>query len=153
MKRSLLQALTQASTAIDFALAAAIQESKDNAETFVTEKYGCLGKLIGIYKDLLQKVGVKSKDELQSLWTPIFTDEYVRNAVEDLISAEDKWNAFLIDIEHKVNTYLENVPSICVGDRAPVDASLLNVKTGEMTSLAGVIGDSHVILILLRHFA
>lgn len=120
-------------------------------EDFAYKNYGCMGEVIKIYKHLLLELDCKSRSELENKWKQHFSNIEVRDAVEQLFEVENKWNEFLHSVDQEVQH--EGMIRSAVGDPAPCDIPLCDVKTGETVTLNKYLKMGNLVLILLRHFA
>lgn len=117
---------------------------------------GKLGALCVGYAECLQKVGVKTKVELEQLWTKHENDPEVREAVGKLLAAEKDYSAFLDEIEDKLNL---SEAKVAIKDEArpgqmlPRDLTLIDIPSGRPLPLEACWGEAdHTLFVLLRLF-
>lgn len=107
------------------------------------------------YAQCFNKVGVKSKKELEALWSKYFSDEEVRTSVEALISAEENYKSFMKELDQYLKTYEDEValPVVNVGDCLPMDVSFVHASTGNKVSLSSILKKTiYTLFVLRKHY-
>jgi hypothetical protein len=112
-----------------------------------------LGSAISIYTELLRGSGCQTFGNLKSAWEKSWArDPDLRDAIEEVWSAEDRWDEFLRRIDADS---CHEKPLHVVAD-VPRDAPLVDVRTEVPVKLSQLLEGSatdRLHLILLRHFA
>ena len=110
---------------------------------------------VQLYAECFQSLEVKSRQELESLWTRYFSDEDMRSCVEELLSAEAAYRACIEELDqiltaHEVETAL---PVTAKGEHL-LDATFIDGRTGDSVSLNDLLQKSPCTLFVLRkHYA
>ncbi len=108
------------------------------------------------YSDCMKRVGVQTRVELEQLWGQHYSDPQVRDAVEAVLEAEEKFAEFVARVEEELvpceNVSVSNDPAI-VGQVLPKDLGLLDASSGQPTTLDAYWKESKFTLfVLVRHF-
>jgi len=123
-----------------------------STENFVSNKIGQLFKIVSLFKDTFEILGVQNRDGFERKIRHNFRITKIREAYDDLLNAEQEWDDFLKAIDDEMNS---NVSAMLhVGDSGPITESLYDAQTNEPTNLKSFLsGDDFLLLVLLRHFA
>ena len=85
-----------------------------------------------------------------------FPDRQVQEGVDDLLSAEERYEEFVAEVDQelkKKENVLDLPTVVTLGDRLPADLSLVKAKSGEVISLESLWRKSkYTLFVLLRHF-
>ena len=116
----------------------------------------CLFRPMPLYVECMRAVGVRTRSELEGVWMGCFSDGQVRERVDDLLSAEERFGEFVAEVDQELKKKedaldLQNV--VTLGDQLPADLSLTKAKSGEVVSLESLWRKSkYTMFVLLRHF-
>ena len=116
----------------------------------------CLFRPMPMYVECMRAVGVRTRSELEGVWMGYFSDGQVRERVDDLLSAEERFGEFVAEVEQELKKKedaldLQNV--VTLGDQLPADLSLTKAKSGDVISLESLWRKSkYTMFVLLRHF-
>lgn len=104
------------------------------------------------YAQCFNSVGVKSKKELEALWSKYFSDEEVRCSVEALISAEESYESLIREVDEDSEIYENKValPVVRVGDSLQMDMSFVEARTGNKIPLSSLLQKATYTLFVLR---
>ena len=104
------------------------------------------------YARCFNSAGVKSKKELESLWSKYFSDPEIRDLVEALISAEECFKDFIKELDRDCKTYEDKValPLVDVGSCLEKDISFVEARNGKNISLGDVLQQAARTLFILR---
>ena len=106
---------------------------------------------VQMYAKCFKSLEVKSRQELESLWTCYFSDEDMRSCVEELLSAEAAYRACIEELDqiltaHEVETAL---PVTAKGEHL-LDTTFIDGRTGDSVSLNDLLQKSSYTLFVLR---
>ncbi len=106
------------------------------------------------YYECLTTVGVKTRKELEGVWSGLFTDEGVRDSVEELLTAEDNWRAFIKNLDADLQKYESDLsPSAGIstlGSQLPGGLSLVEATSGSSIAMATLLKQSRLTLFIFR---
>lgn len=127
--------------------------------TYSHDKSHGIMKLLAVvfaYAECMKELGLRSKRELEQLWRKHSQEPGVKDAVENLVQAEEKFANFVADIERKVNP-LENKLTVKdkpqVGHELPKEYSLIEIPSGQKVPIESCWkGAKFTLLVLLRLF-
>ena len=113
--------------------------------------------IMPVYADVMQKVGVKTKRQLEELWATRYTEPALRDIVEQLMEAEESMTEFLGEVDRQLAKEEDNIvgknPVLHVGDNFPEDLVMTEVPSGLDVPLGeSWKGSSYTLYVLLRHF-
>ena len=97
-------------------------------------------------------MGVKSRKQLEVLWSKFFCDEEVRSSVEALILAEEGYKDFMRELDEDCKTYEDEValPIVDVGDSLQMDISLVEAHSGKKVPLSNILQKTNYTLFVFR---
>ena len=98
----------------------------------------CLFRPMPMYVECMKAVGVRTRSELEGVWKGCFSDGQVQESVDDLLSAEERYEEFVAEVDQalkKKEDVLDLQTVVTLGDRLPADLSLTKAKSGEAVSL------------------
>eukprot|EP00118_Oscarella_pearsei_P025770 m.308740 g.308740 ORF g.308740 m.308740 type:complete len:148 (+) comp44661_c0_seq1:157-600(+) len=143
---ALLSGLETVEKAMRGLLRGAASDLKDlGSSTFVSHKLNTLGKLISIYCDCFDGLGVQTRQELAQLCSRGGSD--VLEAYDDLLNAEVDWNHFLQNLD---SLLADGSVDSAIDFRS---VGLVDARTEEHVSVEQLFRKSNIVLVLLRHFA
>ena len=97
-----------------------------------------LGTATAGYVECMQKLGVKTKAELEQLWAKHYGEPGVKEAVEKLLAVEKNFSDFTEEVESQLRP-LESKLTVkdpaCVGAVLPKDQPLIDVSSGQPVTL------------------
>jgi len=106
---------------------------------------------VALYKELFDKMGVKSTEQFEDILNSTNSDE-VKNLRNKLKSLEDDWNNLLTTVDPTEGGELVLVE----GDPVPGPVRLLSARTGVETDLHSLLSSSpssYLHLVLLRYLS
>lgn len=108
------------------------------------------------YVECMQKLGVKTKAELEQLWAKHYGEPGVKEAVEKLLEAEKKYAEFIAEVESELSP---NENKLTINDAAkegemlPKDHGLIEIPSGQPVTLESCWkGAKFTLFVLLRLF-
>ena len=115
-----------------------------------------LATTIYSYADCMEKVGVKTKAELEELWSKNIEKPGVKDAVEKLQLAEKHLKELVDEIAAKLNPQEDkatvNEPAK-VGEVLPKDYKVMEIPSGQQITLEESLkGSKYTLFVLLRLF-
>jgi len=124
----------------------------DNSEVdrdIVESKVGRLGRGISLYAKCFQELAVNNREEMDRLLKDQFLHEEIREAVDDLLACEDRWNDLLERMEEIVNNHERKPKAV---SKVPLDTVIYE---GDRETNIRSVGEhkKRMLLILLRHLA
>lgn len=107
---------------------------------------------VQLYAECFKSLGIKSRKELESLWSRYFNDEEMRDSVEELLSAEDGYRAFMEELDQIMTAHEEKtaLPVAAKGECLQSDATFTDAHTGDTMSLTSLLQKSPYTLFVLR---
>ena len=108
-----------------------------------------------LYFHCFSSLGVATRAELEEAWKAHYTDEDVRESVEDLFASEKKWEEYIDEIEAVFQKHQSTAPrAITAGSKVDLDLTLfIEAKSGNPVSLKHYLDQSPLtLLVLMRHF-
>lgn len=120
-----------------------------NYRNIVESKIGRLGSGIGLYARCFQELAVSNRQEMDHLLKDQFCHKEMREAVDDLLVCEDRWNDLLDRMEEVVNNHETKSKTVL---KVPLDTVIYE---GDKERNIGLVGEhkKRILLILLRHLA
>ena len=120
-----------------------------NYRDILQSKVRQLGRGIGLYARCFQELAVANREEMDRLFKDHFSHKEIREAMDDLLACEDRWNNLLERMEKHVNTHDSKPKTV---SKVPLDTVIYE---GDKESNLGLVSESkkRLILILLRHLA
>ena len=106
------------------------------------------------YIECFNSMGVKTRAELEQIWTKHYKDHKVKEEVEELLQHEESMREFAVEVDKEL-ALLEKKPKpfAQVGQCLPQDLSLTDAETGEKLQLETCWKDSKFTwFVFLRHF-
>ncbi|XP_014663281.1 PREDICTED: uncharacterized protein LOC106805983 [Priapulus caudatus] len=158
-RRHLASVVTATAASMEEILATARLRAAGSVEEFLERDYGCMGRALGVYRDMLAGVGCATRRQAEDAWGRCYANRDVRESVDDLLEVEGAWNAFLHDVDDRARRRSNDGGGdgggggVEVGDPAPGDARLRDAGTRAEVALADYLGGAAVVVVLLRHFA
>jgi len=119
-----------------------------NCREFLEVKVRQLGRGIGLYARCFQELAVTNRAEMDKLLKENFSQSDVREAVDDLLECEERWNSLLVRMEVVVNRRDAKFP---VTNKVPLDTAVY--EGDKQTNIGSVYKEKYLLLILLRHLA
>ena len=115
-----------------------------------------LGSTIQSYVDCMEKLGVKTKAELEELWSKNMETPGVKDAIEKLQLAEKHLKEFVDEMEAKL-VPLESKTTVNdqakAGKMLPIGYTVMEIPSGQQTTLGECMkGSSYTLFVLLRLF-
>ncbi len=107
---------------------------------------------VQVYVACLKTAGVATRKDLEALWTRLYSDGTVREAVEELLAVEENWTSFVSELDQEMSDYEEKTAfgAIKVGEYFPLDLPLIDTTTGDNLLLKSVLEKSPYTLCILR---
>jgi hypothetical protein len=107
---------------------------------------------VQIYVECFETVGVKSRKELEGLWSRYASDGSAQVAVEGLLHAEDAYRTFIEELDQIMAAHEEQVslPVAVKGECLQSDVTLVDARTGDTMLLANLFQQSPKTLFVLR---
>ena len=131
-------------------------ESSPDVNDFMKVKGQTRGFLsafpVNLYVECFKRAGVRSRSELEALWTSMYSDPTVSEAVENLLIAEDNWTNFISELERQMSAHEEKtaLPIVNVGERFPMDIPFIDTKSGDTMQLKSYLEKKKYTLFILR---
>ena len=108
-----------------------------------------LGRGIGLYARCFQELAVCNREEMEKLLKDQFSNIEIREAMDDLLACEDKWNDLLERMEKHVNTHNAKPKAV---SKVPLDTVIYEEDKEKKLESVGE-QKRRMLLILLRHLA
>lgn len=107
---------------------------------------------VQLYAGCFKSLGVKSRRQLEALWSQHFQDDEMQEAVKDLMLAEEGYRAFIEELDQIMAAYEEQtaLPVVGVGGQISTDADFVDGSTGCAVSLKDLLQKSSYTLFVLR---
>lgn len=131
-------------------------KGRESLDQFISSDLGKLFGIVAAYIDCFQSLQIKKRDELSSVLTKYYRAENIEERANQLLQVETEWDEMLNEIEQALFAEQQESPTVQVDMCAPLESSLINVKDGMKFTLKEYLQNmdcSHLLLILLRHFA
>ena len=97
---------------------------------------------------------VKTRKQLEELWVSRYTEEAVRDAVDDLLAAEQDYRQYISEIDADLRLLEESLSpsetSTVIGSQLPVGISLVQASSGTSLSLESLLKKSRFTLFVFR---
>lgn len=133
--------------------------STDSIEHFVDLRGNRAGltrlfRSVYLYKQCFSSLGVATKAELEEAWKKCYSDEDVRESVEELLIVEEDWVKFVDEVDSILQKHLRTgTRPIAVGEKVNVDLSFSEAKSGNVVSLKDYLDQfPRTLLVIMRHF-
>ena len=124
-------------------------DSVVNYRDILQSKVRRLGRGIGLYARCFQELAVCNREEMEKLLKDQFNNKEIREAMDDLLACEDKWNDLLERMEKHVNTHNAKPKAV---SKVPLDTIIY--EEDKEKKLGFVVDQKkRMLLILLRHLA
>lgn len=104
---------------------------------------------VQLYVHCFKSLGLKSRKELECLWSRYFSDEEMQVAVEELLSAEEDYKAFIEELDQIMAAHEEKT-ALPVTAHLESDAIFTEASTGDSVSLTDLLQKSPYTLFILR---
>lgn len=113
--------------------------------------------IMPVYAEVMEKVGVRTKIQLEELWARRYVEEAVRDSVEQLLEAEEGMAEFIQDVDKQLDkeedSILEKNLLLHVGDHFPEELVVTEVPSGQDVPLGeSWKGSRYTLFVLMRHF-
>lgn len=110
--------------------------------------------IMPLYIECFKSVGVKTRAELEELWTKQYSDHDVREIVEELLENEDSVREFAVEVDRELILHeKKSNPPAEVGQALPKDMALIDAETGQEMPLETYWKESKFTwFVFLRHF-
>lgn len=139
---------------------ARLEKSKD-INDFVTSRgaenlHGLLSVYpVQLYAECFKSLGMKSRTELETLWGKNFHHEEVRDAVEELLLAEDNYRSTSLvqELDRRMHAHEEEavaLPVVVAGECLRTEATFVEARSGDTISLKTLLQKSPYTLFVLR---
>lgn len=120
-------------------------------DEFIDSKIGKLFGLAFTYRKVLERHEVKTKQEFEKLLQRNFRHIEIQDLFDEVHTLERDWDLFLQGIDKNFDVDTGHVGKI--NEDGPLEIEVVNAKTNDKEILHSYLQDTHLILILLRHFA
>lgn len=120
-------------------------------DEFIESKVGKLFGLAVTYRKVLERHEVKTKQEFEKLLQRNFRHTEIQDLVDEVHTLEKDWDLFLQGIDKNLDVDTGHVGKL--EEDGPLDVEVVNAKTNDKVVLRNYLQDTHLILVLLRHFA
>lgn len=104
-------------------------------------------ELYSMFAKLFCRLHVSSFAELERTWKKYYSTPEVRNAVEDYLEVCDQFDKAFRKFKVK-----QPEDQSEIGKPGPIDIPLVNVRTGETQTIGDYVGESNLLVVLVRHF-
>ncbi len=108
------------------------------------------------YVECMEKLGVRTRMELEKLWDAHYTEPGVEDAVQSLLQAEKSFSEFVAEVESKFSPFEDKLTTNAaaqVGQVLPKDQSLIDIPSGKPITLEECWkGAKFTLFVLLRLF-
>lgn len=137
-----------------------LEKSKD-INDFVTSRgaenlHGLLSVYpVQLYAECFKSLGMKSRTELETLWGKNFHHEEVRDAVEELLLAEDNYRSLVQELDRRMHAHEEAValPVVVAGECLRTEATFVEARSGDTISLKALLQKSlYTLFVLRKHY-
>ena len=107
---------------------------------------------VSLYVGCFKTVGVKCRSELEALWASLYSDPAVSECVDNLLAAEDRWTGLIAELDREMEAHEERtaLPVVQVGERFPLDISLVETRSGDTVQLKSCLEKSQYTMFILR---
>ena len=104
------------------------------------------------YAKCYNSAGVKSRKELEEVWSSYFSDGEVRDTIERLLATEEAYKKFMDDLDKEMELHEKKTatPVAFVGKCLPKDLTLVESRSGETTDLESLLKKNNLTLFVLR---
>lgn len=132
----------------------ATKYAAESLEEFSGGKVGCMWAMMDNYYQAYTGMGAKTRTDFEDVIGKSFSDAKVQQSFEELLELETEWDSFLIEQDKKLHSQ-QAATCLSVGDPAPLENSLADARTGEVTSLQQILSNcgEQLVVVLLRHFS
>lgn len=132
-----------------------LKAAPDAYEFISTRSMG--GSILSImlhYTECFSSVGVKTRAEFEKLWAKQYSDQEVREAVEELLENEDSLKQFAMEVDKEMDLHeKKSNPMAKLGQALPKDMTLIDAETGQEMPLETYWKPSKFTwFVFLRHF-
>ena len=108
------------------------------------------------YAECMKSVGVKTKAELEQLWTKHYSEDGVKAAVESLLLAEKHYTQLIDTIDEKLSPHEEKSTTSApaqTGEALSKDCTLIEIPSGQPRTLEAYWKEAkYTLFVLLRLF-
>ena len=108
---------------------------------------------VASYEECLRSNGVGTYAELEKLWESQYGSQDVRDAVEEVLDAEERHEALLKDVQKEFVKAHSELQLKEIGDALPGDLKVADGRTKEVQEIQSYWeGSKFTLFVLLRHF-
>lgn len=146
--------LAETAAAITEILVEAEQRFSENPDEFVVKEYGMLWRVTNCYLLLFKNSQCEKRDNLEKLWASYFSECSIRDAVEELLLVEGKWDEFLLTVDKFMdkNTCSENKNP--ANEKEISSLSLTGINDNTVSTVKQITNNNkYSLFVFLRHFA
>ena len=115
-----------------------------------------LFNIVSVYAEIMGKLGVQRRRQLEELWVRRYREAALRDNVERLLRAEESMDDFVQEIDKqlaKEEALAVNINPPRVGDHLPADLILTEVPSGQSIPLGETWkGSKFTLFVLMRHY-
>ncbi|EFX84850.1 hypothetical protein DAPPUDRAFT_314390 [Daphnia pulex] len=94
----------------------------------------------------------KTRTDLETFWAGCFSDPIVRDAVDELLLVEEKWDQFLQTVDTFMDKTLYSKNQV-VGVDEIASLALVNTTDNTSSTMKQLINNQPSVVVFLRHFA
>ena len=115
-------------------------------------------KPMPVFAECISKQNVSTWNEFEAIVKKHYKDEGVKDAFEELVSAEESYEAFILKLEKELvalenGSMLSEKDLLTVGKLIPKDLTLMDAQSGDSRSLHSFCSKSkYTLFILMRHY-
>ena len=119
-----------------------------------SREHGLLGLYpVGAYYSCFLAAGVKTRKELEELWSGLYTTESVRDAADELLSAEESYRMYISEIDNDLQQLEESLSPLepsTLGSQLPLSMTLVDASSGTSIGLESLLQRSQLTLFVFR---
>jgi len=107
---------------------------------------------VQLYTQCFKSLSVKSRKELEVLWSRYSSDASMQEAGKELLLAEESYRAFMEELDSIMNAYEEEaaLPVVSVGENIRTNVGFMNGSTGSTVLLHDLLKECKYTLFVLR---
>ncbi|KAI9559740.1 hypothetical protein GHT06_013745 [Daphnia sinensis] len=146
--------LTETTASITEILVEAEHHFSENPDDFVAKDYGVLWRVTNCYSLLFKNSGCEKRDDLEKLWASYFSESSIRDAVEELLLVEGKWDEFLLTVDEFMEKKMCSENEHTVNEKQIASLSLTRIDDNTMSTVKQITNNNkYSLFVFLRHFA
>lgn len=110
---------------------------------------------VQLYVECFKSLGITSRKELENMWSRYFSDESVRLSVEALLTAEEGYKEFIVELDGIMSAHEEKtaLPVVPIGGHLQTDATFTEARSGTATSLNSLVKKcAYTLFVLRKHY-